>query len=289
MKRVVVTGSEGQLGQSIKSLLKRDDGFSGIIPIFVDLNDFNLADPEASSNFFQNHECDWVINCAAYTNVEKAEEDIEGARKGNVDTVNTLVEIAKEKGFRLIHISTDYVFDGDNDKPFKEDDAPNPTSVYGKTKLLGEQRIIEGMKESLIIRTSWLYSPFGRNFFLTMRNKAMSGEKVRVVNDQKGTPTYSMDLAHFLLTVVKANLWYPGVYHYSNQGETTWYEFTKEIYKLLGTDVSLVTPILSSEYSSNVKRPFYSVLDKTKVTETFGISIPGWEKSLIDAIRYFKD
>ena len=268
MRRVLVTGGNGQLGHSIRAKL---DNYEDIEASFIDVEDLDLTDEEATIRYIGEHPCDVIVNCAAYTAVDRAESEPELAMAVNAFAVKNLAIAAKKSGCKVIHISTDYVFDGNADRPYREDDEPSPTSVYGSTKLEGERLLQEIMEDAIILRTAWLYSEFGRNFFLTMKQKALEGVTVRVVNDQRGTPTYAGFLADTILRIIDSEKWVPGIYHVTDGEETTWYEFTREIYRKFGADPELVKPISSEEYPTPVKRPKYSVLGVEKIKDIYGI------------------
>lgn len=229
---------------------------------------------------------DWIVNCAAYTAVDKAEDDIDFCKRLNVDGPAIIANAAKKNGAKLIHISTDYVFNGNGDRPYREDDATDPTGVYGRTKRDGELAALESGASVYIIRTAWLYGQYGNNFVKTMLRLMGERDVVTVVNDQRGTPTWAHDLSETIAGLLLSEREIPvGIYHYTNQGNISWYDFACEIYRqgrekgLLHKDC-VVKPCTSAEYPSRVRRPPYSVLDKTKITEAFGISIPSWESSL---------
>lgn len=277
MINVLVTGGNGQLGHSLKDKIQLRNNIRGT---FIDIDELDLRDKEAVEQYFESENFDIVVNCAAYTAVDRAEDEQELAREINIDTIVNIGLVAEKKGLKVIHISTDYVFDGESDYPYKESDAANPKTVYGQTKLAGEQLLLKIHPESVIIRTAWLYSSYGKNFFLTMRNKAIKEESVKVVNDQHGSPTLALDLANVILDIIEFPEWKSGIYHFTNGGETTWFEFTKEIYTLLGADPTLVSPISSDKYKSKAVRPKFSVLDTSKIRTTFSLEIPDWKESL---------
>ena len=280
---LLITGANGQLGQCFRTLLA---GRKDINPTYIDKDDLDLTDFFATKEFFKDRDFDAVVNCAAYTAVDMAEVNREAAEKLNAGSILNLANALRDKDSKLVHISTDYVFNGQADCPYKETDITEPNTCYGVTKLAGEKILENYRPESIIIRTAWLYSPFGKNFYLTMKNKALAGEEVKVVCDQRGTPTYAMDVAQAILDILTANSWIPGVYHYTNTGETTWYDFAKAIYKYTGADPRLVKPITSDQFICKAKRPKYSVLDKSKVMTTFDIKIPDWEESLKVCAEY---
>lgn len=280
--KIIITGSEGQLGKTFRDLFSEKEA---IEVGFIDLNEVDLCDERAVLEFFRNNECDIVINCAGYTAVDQAETDYANAMAGNVKLVENLAKAALENDFRIVHFSTDYVFDGEGKRPYKENNNTAPATVYGLSKLRGEQLLLKMLPDAIVIRTSWLYSGYGKNFFLTMKRKALSGEEVRVVNDQWGTPTNAADLASAVLNIIESARWTPGVYHYSNEGCITWYDFARKIYKGLGAVTELVKPIATEDYPSKAVRPKYSVLDKTKIKDTFSLEVPYWEVSLDNLLK----
>ena len=279
--KLLVTGGKGQLGQSFKEIIRQRN----VEPEFIDIEELDLTEKTAVEAYFQNQKIDILINCAAYTAVDRAESEPEKAEAINVTAVENLAEAAKNHNFKIIHISTDYVFDGEKKEGYVETDIPNPQSVYGKTKLKGEKTLSEKLPDAIIIRTAWLYSNYRRNFYLTMRSKALKGDRVSIVGDQTGSPTNAEDLASAIMEIILSGIWEAGTYHYSNGGKTTWYEFTREIYRMSGADPDLVSMISSSEYNSAARRPANSLLDKTKIIDTFGIEIPEWAESLRKTIE----
>lgn len=278
--RITITGSKGQLGQALRDVLaaQKSHDFEAT---FIDIDDLDLTDANAVNDYFETNPCDFLINCAAYTAVDKAESEPEKADAINRVAVKNIAENAARHGFWIIHVSTDYVFDGESNRPYTEEIEPNPKSVYGKTKLAGERALEAVSDRSIIIRTAWLYSPYGKNFYLTMRQRALNRLPVRVVCDQHGTPTSAHDLASAIIKILSSGKQEPGVYHFTDEGETTWWEFTREIYTLHGAEPELVTPITSEEYPTAAERPRYSVLDKKKIKETFKLEIPHWKESLL--------
>ena len=279
-KNILITGANGQLGNEIKKLSPLFPSFSFF---FTDIEQLDLLNKLSIKEFIAANEIDYVINCAAYTAVDKAEDEPRLCMLINRDAVGNLAEAAKGEA-RIIHISTDYVFDGRGNTPLKETDTPNPQSVYGRSKLEGEQILLENSPESIIVRTSWLYSAFGNNFVKTMLHLGKERSSIRVVNDQFGSPTYAEDLALTLLNIIsfseKEAEFLPGIYHYSNEGVCSWYDFCLKIFKLAGLKNCVIEPIPTSEYSAKAARPLYSVFDKTKIKNTFSIEIPEWEQSL---------
>lgn len=282
MAKLLITGANGQLGSEIRNLAMSDNINSYI---FTDIEELDITDLDAVCNYVQTQKPDYIINCAAYTAVDKAEEDIDLCTKINYLAVENIAKCAKNVGAKVVHISTDYVYGGDSLTPYLESDQTNPKSVYGSTKLRGEIILKNILPEdSIIIRTSWLYSTHGKNFVKTMIMLGKEMERLNVVSDQRGTPTYARDLAKAIMQIVDADKFVAGIYNYSNEGECTWYDFACEIHKIAGVE-SVVTPILTNEYPTKAIRPAYSVLDKSKIKRTFGLTIPNWKDSLNECIR----
>jgi dTDP-4-dehydrorhamnose reductase len=283
-RNILVTGGNGQLGSELKELAP---AYSNYHFIFTDVENLDICDHKAVATFIDKNNIHTIINCAAYTAVDKAEEQFELADKINHLAVANFSQIARDKNIQLIHISTDYVFDGINHKPYTESDTPNPQSVYGKTKLDGElamQRI--NPQNSLIIRTSWVYSKFGNNFVKTMLRLGKERTQLSIVVDQIGTPTYAADLAKAILTILpKIKNEEVELFHYSNEGVSSWYDFAKAIFEINGQGVK-VNPIGTLKYPTPAQRPYYSVLNKSKIIEAFQLEIPFWRKSLL---IYFSD
>lgn len=280
-KVILVTGSYGQLGSEIKEL---SSDYKKLKFLFTDVDTLDITNLKSLENFFNENPIDFVINCAGYTNVDKAETDKDAAYLINVSAVKYLAELTNKKSAGLIHISTDYVFDGTGNEPYKEDDATNPTSVYGKTKLQGELEILNTVKNSIIIRTSWLYSSYGNNFVKTMLRLGKERNELNVVSDQTGSPTYAKDLAKVILDIINnssdnSGNFISGIYHYSNEGVCSWYDFAIEIFKIANITCK-INPIGTKDFPTPAKRPFYSVLNKSKIKSTFGITIPHWKDSL---------
>lgn len=277
MANILVTGAGGQLGSEL-----RKKGFSMLDEVFyTDVAELDITDYAAVEHFIQEHEIDTIINCAAYTAVDKAEDDPETAAQINTLAVENLARAAAKEDCLLIHISTDYVFDGTADHPYTEKDKPCPVSVYGKTKLAGEQAILKSGCFHIIIRTAWLYSAYGQNFVKTILRLADERDEINVVDDQVGTPTYAADLAHALTTIMEneERIEHEGIYHYSNAGTCSWYDFALEIVRL-GGKTCKVNPVSTAEYPSRTPRPAWSVLDKSKITKTFGVEVPDWKEAL---------
>ncbi len=279
--KILVTGAYGQLGNELKMLSAEYPEWQFL---FTDADTLDITDAFTVQSFFDRNKPDFVINCAAYTAVDKAENDVETAEKVNALAPELLAKATAETGAKLIHISTDYVFDGTSHLPYSESDAINPVSVYGKTKLDGEERTLAANQQTMIIRTSWLYSSFGNNFVKTMLRLGRERGLLNVVFDQVGTPTYAADLASVILFIIagaeaKPEDFVPGVYHYSNEGVASWYDFAKTIFELSEMNVR-VNPVRSDLFPTAAKRPAFSVLDKTKIKTTFCAEIPYWKDSL---------
>lgn len=266
--KILVTGAKGQLGTELKKLL--------LDAIFTDVGELDITNLDAVKNFVSNNHIETIINCAAYTAVDKAEDDIELAKKINEDGPRNLAL----SGAKVIHISTDYVFDGKNYQPYLPEDGTNPISVYGKTKRAGELAVLDNAKVAVIIRTAWLYSAHGNNFVKTMRRLGAEKDSLNVVVDQIGSPTFAGDLAKAIVAILpQMNESNKGIYHYTNEGVCSWYDFATEIMSLSGLSCK-VNPIPSSAYPTKATRPFYSVLSKEKIKNVFNIEIPYWKESL---------
>jgi dTDP-4-dehydrorhamnose reductase len=279
---ILVTGSNGQLGSEFKMLSHQDPEVDFI---FTSKEDLPINNKEAVRNFFKKHKPQYCINCAAYTTVDKAESEKELAFVINAEAAGILAKACKENNTKLVHISTDYVFNGDAKTPYKEDSSTDPQSVYGASKLEGEKRIMETNTGSIIIRTSWVYSSFGKNFVKTMLKLIKERQEISVVNDQIGSPTYAADLAEAIIQIIgklsthDSPLTIHGIYNYSNDGIISWFDFALAIKELTGSHCK-INPIPTSQYSTPAKRPAYSVLDKTKIQQTFGIKLKDWKESL---------
>ncbi len=280
MAIILVTGASGQLGSEIKRSSKNYFGYEFI---FTDADSLDITDGRKVREFIKNNFCDWIINCAAYNFVEKAETDFEKAIQINSFAVKNLADSIKGTDSKLIHFSSDYVFDGNANIPYNEESVTNPLSAYGKSKLDGEKSALQH-SASMVIRTSWLYSEFGNNFVKSIINRGKVNDPLKVVFDQTGTPTYAADLADTVLLIISKVIrnqiaFNAGIYHYSNEGVCSWYDFAEEIVQEAGFECR-VMPILSKEFQSVVKRPSYSVLDKRKIKEDYEIEIPHWRESL---------
>mgnify|MGYP003301775520 CR=1 FL=1 len=280
-KRILVTGANGQLGNEMRRL-------GAVSPneyIFTDVAELDITDKAAVMAFVEEHKVDVIVNCAAYTNVDKAEDDEATAELINATAVKNLAEAAKAQDATLFHVSTDYVFGAEGNTPRSEDMPLNPLGAYGRTKLHGEQAIAEVGCKAIIIRTAWLYSEFGNNFLKTMLRLTAEKDTLNVVFDQVGTPTYAGDLAMTIFSIIEGGYYVgnEGVYHFSNEGVCSWYDFASEIMEMSGINCK-VNPIKSEQYPTPAPRPVYSVLDKTKIIDTFGIEIPHWKKGLKQCI-----
>ena len=282
MTNVLVTGSNGQVGSELQALSKE----YAYNFYFTERDSLDITNKEAIEKFINSNSIDIIINAAAYTAVDKAEEDEENANKVNHLATKYLAEIAKEKSIKLIHISTDYVFSGENFKPYTEDDITNPNGVYGQTKLEGENAMITiNPKDSIIIRTSWVYSSFGANFVKTMLRLGKERDSLGVIFDQVGTPTYARDLAKAILEILpKIKSDTVAIYNYSNEGVLSWYDFSKEIMKMAKIDCQ-INPIETKDYPTPAQRPHYSLLNKSKIKEEFNLTIPYWKESLDECLK----
>ena len=277
---ILITGCNGQLGSEIRLL---EGNYPEQTFFNTDIEELDISDQNAVSAYVDNHKIDGIINCAAYTAVDKAESDKELCTTLNVMAPHFLSTAIEKRGGWMIQISTDYVFNGHAYLPYKEDDTPSPDSVYGSTKLASEFGVQKFCSKALIIRTAWLYSSFGHNFVKTMLRLGREKNELGVVFDQIGCPTYAADLAKAILDIITKGI-KPGVYHYTNEGVASWYDFAKAIHRIAGVSNCTVRPIHTSEYPTAATRPAFSVLDKTKIKETYGISIPHWEDSLARCI-----
>lgn len=284
--RILVTGANGQLGSELRHVARSsDDSYifadvvmaEGVATTYLD-----ITDRKAVRTFVAENDINIIINCAAYTNVDRAEEESEKAMLLNATAPENLAQAMNEVEGLLIHISTDYIFDGDGDKPYTEEQPTTPKSVYGTTKLRGEEAIMSVGCRHIIIRTAWLYSTYGNNFLKTMLRLTSERESISVVNDQIGTPTYAADLATTIVAIIEGGKAErnEGIYHFSNEGVCSWYDFAREIARVAGNRECKILPCLSSEYPSKVTRPAYSVLDKSKIRQTFNITIPYWTDSV---------
>ncbi len=282
-KRVLVTGANGQLGREMQRL-------GAVSPnqyIFTDVEELDITDGQAVEQFIEEQKINIVVNCAAYTNVDRAEDDEAMAEAINATAVCNLARAVKRVDGVLFHVSTDYVFGGDGNTPRTEDMPLNPLGVYGRTKLHGEQAIAEQGCRAIIIRTAWLYSEFGNNFLKTMLRLTGERENLNVVFDQVGTPTYAGDLAMTIFSIIEGDMYIgnEGIYHFSNEGVCSWYDFAQEIATAVGHTGCKIAPCHSNEFPSKVTRPSYSVLDKSKIKRTFGVDIPHWRESMYYCLK----
>lgn len=278
---ILITGCNGQLGNELQLLEKN---YSEHTFFNTDVHELDITNAEAIDKFVSSNNIDIIINCAAYTAVDKAESNKELCQVLNADAPAYLAKAISKRNGWMIQVSTDYVFDGTKNTPYVETDSPCPNSVYGSTKLDGEKAVEQACKNTMIIRTAWLYSSFGNNFVKTMMRLGKEKDKLNVIFDQIGTPTYARDLAIAIMTAVEKGI-VPGIYHFSNEGVISWYDFTKAIHRLSGITSCHVRPIHTEEYPTAATRPHYSVLDKTKIKKTYGIEIPYWEDSLVECIN----
>ena len=282
VKTILVTGSSGQLGQSLKAIA---NNYPDYVFTFATRADLDLSNEQSIVDYFQHHHVDLIVNCAAYTAVDKAESEPELANQINHLAVKQLAEIARQQNAKLIHISTDYVFNGQQYRPYIENDVVDPQSVYGESKLKGEQALLEALPTNgLIIRTSWVYSAYGNNFVKTMLRLGRERDSLNVIFDQVGTPTYAGDLAEAIMAIVNTETFNQHkvtteVYHYSNEGVCSWYDFAKTIFELSNIDCK-VSPIETKDYPTPATRPHYSLLNKAKIKQRYAMTIPYWQDSL---------
>ena len=278
---ILVTGANGQLGEEIRILSEKFPNYNFI---FTDIQELDLSNSTIVDSFCKDKKLDYLVNCAAYTAVDVAESDEDLAVLINTKVPEHLGKISKILGFKVIHVSTDYVFDGTSSTPYVENDMVNPESVYGKTKLNGEISLLRENPDAIVIRTAWLYSAYGKNFVKTMIRLGEERDNMKVVYDQIGTPTYAGDLAKTILEIIskiekKEVEWIPGIFHYSNEGVCSWYDFAKAIHEFCGISCE-IWPVSTDEYPTPAKRPAYSVLNKSRIKKTFNFEIPYWRDSL---------
>lgn len=288
---LLITGANGQLGHEMRNVLADDRRFNAIFTDVAgeDITTLDITDEQAVEQIMAANAIDIIVNCAAYTAVDAAEDNEPLAARLNADAVGILARVAKRHGARMEHVSTDYVFDGQGCVPYTEDMTTNPQSAYGRTKLEGERKLQEALgDDAVILRTAWLYSPYGKNFVKTMLMLGKDKPALKVVFDQVGTPTCARDLARAIVTVMTADQWHGGIYHYSNEGVISWYDFTLAIHRLAGITTCDVQPCHSDEFPAKAHRPAYSVLDKTKFKTTFGVTVPYWLDSLEATINQLR-
>ncbi len=288
MAVILITGANGQLGSELKVVSKKYFGYDFI---FTDVDVLDITDPVKTASFVHKSKPDWIINCAAYTQVDKAESDYQNALLVNGTAVKNIADALKDSTCRFIHISTDYVFDGSSNVPYNESSVPNPVSAYGRSKLEGEKAALTHYG-SMVIRTSWLYSAFGNNFVKTIFRLANEKESVRVVSDQTGSPTYALDLAEAIMQIVSGVIrnqlaFNSGIYNYSNEGICSWYDFALAIIEESGLKCEVI-PISTSEFKAVASRPAYSVMNKSKIKENYNLTIPHWRLSLKRCIKELK-
>ena len=288
--KILVTGACGQLGNEMQLMAQQHTQYTWFFTDVASVADgakvspLDITDQAAIETFVQDHDIDVIVNCAAYTAVDKAETDEAKAHLLNAVAPGDLAEAIQRRGGQLIQISTDYVFDGTAHTPYTEDVPTCPASVYGRTKLEGERAVLAANPSAMIIRTAWLYSTFGNNFVKTMLRLGREKSELGVIFDQVGTPTYARDLAAVVMSAIGQGI-QPGIYHFTDEGVTSWYDFTKAIHRLAGITTCHVRPLHTTEYPTPATRPHYSVLDKTKIKQTYGIEVPYWEDSLAACVR----
>lgn len=274
--KIIVTGRNGQLGSELAALAPEYPQYEFL---FFSRDELSIQDAAQVQSLMVEHAPAFLVNCAAYTAVDKAESEVEQANEINGHAVGRLASLCKAHGTRFIHVSTDYVFNGERSEPLTEDEPTDPVNAYGASKLLGEQLAMRSNEESIVIRTSWVYSAFGKNFVKTMIRLMKDKERISVVSDQLGSPTYAADLAEAILQIIGADKWLPGIYHYSNEGTISWHEFAQEIARQISSSC-IVDPIATEQYPTPARRPHFAVMDKRKIAETYGVPIKSWKDSL---------
>ncbi|RYG06387.1 MAG: dTDP-4-dehydrorhamnose reductase [Chitinophagaceae bacterium] len=275
-KKILVTGANGQLGSAIQSIR---DSYNSFDFLFAGRDQLAVDSYSSVENCFRSFKPDYVINTAAYTAVDKAETERDAAETINVTAVGLLAAAAVKYNAQLIHISTDYVFNGNSEKPYTEEDATDPIGFYGATKLAGEEAALFTDEQAIVIRTAWVYSSFGNNFYKTMKRLMSEKSEISVVNDQIGAPTNAVDLARAILDIIASGKWEPGIYHYSNSGKISWYDFAVAIRDQISS-TCVINAISSSAYPTPAKRPSFSLLDTGKIVKTYQVKVPGWKESL---------
>ncbi len=283
---ILVTGANGQLGRELRIAL--ENCFSGMVT-YTDVEELDITRAKEVDDFVEKHEFTHIVNCAAYTAVDKAETEQTLCYRINTEAVQNIATAAAKYGVKVIHISTDYVFDGTAHLPYRESDKVNPVSVYGTSKRKGEMVLLSMCPDAIVLRTAWLYSPHGHNFVKTMMKLGQEKAELRVVCDQIGTPTYAYDLAKAIVSLLNARQWVPGIYHFSNEGACSWYDFTNVIHRLSGIDSCNVIPIPTEDFPTAASRPAYSILDKTTIKKIYNIEIPYWMDSLEKCIQRLKE
>ncbi len=290
--KILVIGKNGQLGQSINKIVSNTQSNNEFV--FVGRDQLDLSNENNVASYFESNDFDIIINCAAYTAVDKAESEVELANQVNHLGVKQLAQIANKQKAKLIHISTDYVFDGESDESYLESNITNPINTYGKTKLAGEQAVLVAMQNgAIIIRTSWVYSEYGHNFVDTVLRLGKERDELNVVSDQIGSPTYAGDLARAILHIIQTEVFLNSsqetqIYHYSNEGVCSWFDFAKEIFAFASIQCT-VSPITTEQYPTPAQRPTNTLMDKDKISQTFGVNIPYWEESLKTCIEILKE
>ena len=285
---ILITGANGQLGHEMRNVLSEDQRFNAIFTDVAgeDITPLDITDETAVEQMVADNAIQYIVNCVAFTAVDAAEDDEPTASRLNAEAVGILAHVAKRHGARIVHVSTDYVFDGQACTPYTEDHPTHPQSVYGLTKLNGERLLLKTLaNDAIILRTAWLYSPYGKNFVKTMITLGQTKPALKVVFDQVGSPTCAHDLAQAIVTVLSADEWHSGIYHYSNEGVISWYDFTLAIHRLAGITTCDVQPCHSDEFPAKAHRPAFSVLDKTKFKTTYGVTVPYWLDSLEETIN----
>ncbi|MBR5725438.1 MAG: dTDP-4-dehydrorhamnose reductase [Muribaculaceae bacterium] len=289
---ILITGANGQLGHEMRNVLSGDNRFNAVYTDVMgdDIIQLDITDKAAVERMVTDHAIRMIVNCAAYTAVDAAEDNESVASRLNADAVGIMACAAKNHGARMVHVSTDYVFDGKGCIPYTEDMPTCPMSAYGRTKLDGERQLLQVLgDDAVILRTAWLYSPYGKNFVKTMLSLGKDKPALKVVFDQVGSPTCARDLASAIVTVMSADEWRGGIYHFSNEGVISWYDFTLAIHRLAGITTCDVQPCHSDEFPAKAHRPSYSVLDKTKFKNTFGVTVPYWLDSLATTIQQLQN
>lgn len=281
---ILVTGANGQLGNEMQVLARENLQHTYF---FTDVQELDICDEQAVYAYVSEHKIDIIVNCAAYTAVDKAEDNVELCDKLNNIAPGYLARAAQANGAAMIQVSTDYVFDGTAHIPYTEEEPTCPASVYGSTKLAGEQNVMDHCEKAMVIRTAWLYSIYGNNFVKTMIRLGQERDSLGVIFDQIGTPTYANDLAQAIFAAINKGV-VRGIYHFSDEGVCSWYDFTIAIHRLAGIASCKVKPLHTADYPAKAPRPHYSVLDKTKIKDTFGIEIPHWEESLKRCINQLR-